>query len=51
MAGKKQSGKSVQRTAMGHEIPVPKRKDFLRDLTKVAKGDKPSGPVRSPKKK
>jgi hypothetical protein len=39
-----------QRTAAGHEIPVPKRSTFMRDLKKVAKGDKPSGPARSPKK-
>jgi hypothetical protein len=26
-----------QRTAKGHEIPVPKREDFLRDLKKAAK--------------
>jgi hypothetical protein len=42
--------KPTQTTVTGHEIPVPKRKDFMRDLEKVAKGDKPSGPARSPKK-
>ena len=37
-----------QRTPKDHEIPVPKRDDFLRDLKKVAKG-KPST-SRRPKK-
>jgi hypothetical protein len=27
-----------QKTTKGHEIPVPKRSDVLRDLKKVAKG-------------
>ncbi len=40
--------KKTQKTPKGHEIPVPKRSDFLRDLKKVAKA-KPS-PTRSPKK-
>ena len=31
-----------QKTPQGHEIPVPKRKDVLRDLRKVAKAPKPS---------
>jgi hypothetical protein len=26
----------TQRTPKGHEIPVPKRADFMRDLKKVA---------------
>ena len=38
-----------QWTRKGHEIPIPKRGDFLRDLEKVAK--KPSGSgKRRPKK-
>ncbi len=32
---------SKQKTPKGHEIPVPKRSDFMRDLKKAAKG-KPS---------
>ncbi len=28
----------TQKTPKGHEIPVPKRGDVLRDLKKVAKG-------------
>ena len=31
----------TQKTPKGHEIPVPKRSDFLRDLKKAAKA-KPS---------
>ena len=30
--------KKTQKTSKGHEIPVPKRSDVLRDLKKVAKG-------------
>ena len=37
-----------QRAPKGHEIPIPKREDFLRDLKKAAKV-KPSTP-RRPKK-
>jgi hypothetical protein len=37
-----------QRTPKGHEIPIPEREDFLRDLKKLAKA-KPSTP-RRPKK-
>jgi hypothetical protein len=33
-----------QKTLKGHEIPVPKRSDVLRDLRKVAKGGKRSTP-------
>jgi hypothetical protein len=40
--------KRKQKTPKGHEIPVPERDDFLRDLKKVAKA-KPSTP-HSPKK-
>jgi hypothetical protein len=29
--------KPTQETALGHEIPVPKRRDFLRDLKRVSK--------------
>jgi hypothetical protein len=36
-----------QRTPKGHEIPVPQREDFLRDLKKAAK---PSTRKRRPKK-
>jgi len=39
-----------QKTPKGHEIPVPKRSDFLRDLKKVAKTDKSQAPRRSEKK-
>lgn len=38
--------KSTQTTPKGAEIPVPKRGDFLRDLTKIAKPkpvEKPEG--------
>ncbi|MDP2674309.1 MAG: hypothetical protein Q8Q00_05300 [Dehalococcoidia bacterium] len=44
-ASKKQK---KQKTPKGHEIPVPNRSDFLRDLKKVAKAQK--SPTRSPKK-
>jgi len=37
--------KPKQRTPKGHEIPVPEREDFLRDLKKVAEA-KPSTPRR-----
>ena len=36
----------TQKTAKGHEIPVPKREEFMRDLKKVAK----ALPPRRPKK-
>jgi len=39
---------STQRTRKGHEVPVPTRGDFFRDLTKVAKP--PSDRKRRPKK-
>jgi hypothetical protein len=29
--------KPTQKTVTGHEIPVPKRSDFLRDLKKVSR--------------
>jgi len=38
----------TQRTEKGHEIPVPKRDDFMRDLKKVAKV--PKSAPRRPKK-
>ena len=40
--------KKKQKTPKGHEIPVPKRGDFMRDLKKVAKG-KRSTPDRANK--
>ena len=40
--------KSKQKTAKGHEIPVPTRGEFFRDLAKVAKP--PSDRKRRPKK-
>ncbi len=43
------SGEKTQRTPKGHEIPVPKRKDFDAMLNKVAKAPKRS-PTRRPKK-
>jgi hypothetical protein len=39
---------SKQKTPKGHEIPIPKREDVLRDLKKVAKA-KPSTPRRTKK--
>ena len=35
----------MQETKTGHKIPVPTRKDVMRDLAKVAKPAKPSSPV------
>lgn len=32
----------LQQTEQGHVIPVPKRKDVLADLRKVAQADKPA---------
>jgi len=44
------AAKKTQKTPKGHEIPVPRRKDFEDVLNKVAKAPaKPSTP-RSPKK-
>jgi hypothetical protein len=40
--------KPTQKTTKGHEIRVPTRGEFFRDLTKVAKP--PSGRKRRPKK-
>lgn len=31
-------GEKKQKTPTGHEIPISKRSDLLRDLKKVAKG-------------
>ena len=42
------SDEQKQKTPKGHEIPVPKRQDVLRNLSKLARA-KPSTP-RSPKK-
>lgn len=33
----------TQTTEQGHEIPVPKREDVLRDLAKIAKPRKQNG--------
>jgi hypothetical protein len=41
--------KPTQKTPKNHEIPVPKRSEFLRNLKKAAKPE-PSRP-RSPRKK
>jgi len=39
-----------QKTPKGHEIPIPKRGDFLRDLKKAAAPErKKSRPRRPPK--
>ena len=43
------SNEKTQKTAKGHEIPVPKRKDFDAILDKVAKAPKRST-TRRPKK-
>jgi hypothetical protein len=39
----------TQRTEKGHEIPIPRREDFMRDLKKAAKVPKSKTP-RRPKK-
>ena len=39
-----------QKTRTGHEIPVPKRGDFLKDLKKATTPEK-SAPDRRPEKK
>jgi hypothetical protein len=41
----------TQRTDKGHEIPVPKRKNFLRDLNRVSKDADPHEIVRAKKPK
>ena len=41
--------KPTQKTVTGHEIPVPKRSDFINDLTRVTKKTPPT--VTRPKKK
>jgi hypothetical protein len=33
-----------QRTATGHEIPVPKRSDFINDLTRVSEKTSQAAP-------
>ena len=42
-------GKKMQKTLKGHEIPIPKRKDFDAALDKVVKAPKRSN-TRRPKK-
>jgi hypothetical protein len=41
----------TQQTEQGHEIPVPKRGDVLRDLAKVARPEKRSAKRRNGKAK
>jgi hypothetical protein len=33
-----QKPKPIQQTALGHEMPIPKRPAFLRDLRRVSRG-------------
>ena len=40
--------KKIQKTPKGHEIPVPTKEEFERNLKKAAKADK--SPPQSPKK-
>jgi len=40
-----------QKTKTGYEIPIPKRGDFLRNLTKAAKSSPPPERVRREKPK
>jgi hypothetical protein len=43
--------KPTQKTPKGHEIPIPSRDDFLKDLVKASEPEKkPSRPTRRPKK-
>lgn len=49
MYSQSMSDEPKQKTPKGHEIPVPERGDFLRDLKKAAKV-KPSTRKRPPKK-
>ena len=42
---------ATQKTQKGHEIPVPKREDFLSDLEKASKPDRRSKPARRSRKK
>ena len=41
----------TQKTPQDQEIPIPKRKDVMNDLLKVAKSGKDSSPKSGPKKK
>ena len=43
----KKPASQTQKTRKGHEIPVPTRKDFLKDLKKASKS-KPEGSSDSP---
>ena len=49
MSDEEKIDSKIQRTPKGHEIPVPTREDFEKNLDKVAKPVKES-PTRSPKK-
>lgn len=40
-----------QKTKSGYEIPIPKREDFMRNLTKAAKSSPPPARVRREKPK
>lgn len=41
----------TERTRTGHEVPVPKRREFFSNLRKVAKVGKRSTPASGPEKK
>lgn len=43
--------KKTQKTAKGHEIPVPKRGDVFKVFKNAAKPEKELGTKRGPKKK
>lgn len=43
--------KNTQKTPKGLEIPIPTRGEFMRDLKKLAKADKPKSPARRRAKK
>ena len=36
---KRKAGPTEQETDTGHRIPIPKRRDFMRDLEKVVEPD------------
>jgi hypothetical protein len=42
MSDKQQPSEAKQKTPKGHEIPIPKRGEFLRNLRKVSKTDEGS---------
>ena len=44
-------GKATQKTPKGYDIPILKRSDFMRNLTKAAKSDPPPARVRREKSK